>query len=78
MGGVETGEDAYRKLRLGANAVQIYTGFIYGGPGTVKRILRELEALLRRDGFTSVRDVVGVDVRAPVQALPTSPSTLPS
>ena len=32
-------EAAYRKLRLGATAVQLYTGLVYHGPGLVKEIL---------------------------------------
>jgi dihydroorotate dehydrogenase len=37
-----TPEDALEKLKAGADLVQIYTGFIYEGPGFVKRINRAL------------------------------------
>ena len=60
-GGVTSAEDAYRKLRLGATVVQLYTGLIYRGPGVVREILRGLPALLERDGFESVADAVGAD-----------------
>ncbi|CAM4528716.1 hypothetical protein COEX109129_42435 [Corallococcus exiguus] len=63
VGGVFTAQDVYEKLRAGATVVQVYTGFIYEGPGMVDRILPELGALLARDGFASVRDVIGVDAR---------------
>ena len=33
-----TAEDAVEKLKAGADLIQIYTGFIYQGPGIVKRI----------------------------------------
>ncbi|MCW5940216.1 MAG: quinone-dependent dihydroorotate dehydrogenase [Fimbriimonadaceae bacterium] len=33
VGGVMGPEDARRKLELGASLVQVYTGFVYGGPG---------------------------------------------
>ncbi|HZN91790.1 MAG TPA: quinone-dependent dihydroorotate dehydrogenase [Myxococcales bacterium] len=62
-GGVMTAEDAYRKIRAGASAVQLYTGFIYGGPWTVPRLLGDLAALLRRDGFSSVSEAIGADLR---------------
>ena len=57
-GGVSTAEDAYRKLRLGATVVQLYTGLVYRGPGVVKEILRDLGALLDRDGHASVAEAV--------------------
>jgi len=38
VGGIDSGEDALEKIRAGADLVQIYTGFIYQGPGLVKRI----------------------------------------
>lgn len=42
VGGIYTSEDAKEKLAAGADLVQVYTGFIYEGPGMVKRILRGL------------------------------------
>lgn len=44
VGGVETAADALERLRAGASLVQLYTGLVYGGPGTVKRMLRGLSA----------------------------------
>jgi len=38
VGGIMTPEDALRKLEAGASLLQIYTGFIYEGPGFVNRI----------------------------------------
>ncbi|MFZ2905374.1 MAG: quinone-dependent dihydroorotate dehydrogenase [Cyclobacteriaceae bacterium] len=38
VGGIMTEQDAIEKLKAGADLVQIYTGFIYEGPGFVKRI----------------------------------------
>jgi dihydroorotate dehydrogenase len=59
VGGVGSGRDAYAKIRAGANAVQLYTALVFEGPGLVLRILRELAALLRADGFSSTREAVG-------------------
>lgn len=42
VGGIHTGADAIEKLNAGASLVQLYTGFIYEGPGIVKRINKEL------------------------------------
>lgn len=41
-GGVFTGTDAKEKLEAGASLVQVWTGFIYEGPGIVKKICRYL------------------------------------
>ena len=61
VGGIFTAEDAYRKIRNGASLVQLITGLIYGGPGTVKRINKVLVKLLERDGFSNISEAVGVD-----------------
>ncbi len=42
VGGIHSPEDAAEKLAAGAALVQLYTGFIYEGPGLVKRICRHL------------------------------------
>lgn len=63
VGGISSGQDAYRKIRQGASLVQIYTVLIYRGPWIAARIARELWALLERDGFGSVADAVGADLR---------------
>jgi dihydroorotate dehydrogenase len=60
-GGVSNGEEAYIKIRAGASLIQLYTALIYHGPFLVKRIKRELAALLERDGFSSVTAAVGID-----------------
>lgn len=42
VGGIYTGDDAIEKLDAGASLVQVYTGFIYEGPGIVKRINKKI------------------------------------
>ena len=54
VGGIDSGREAYRRIRLGASAVQIYSALIYEGPGLVRRIKRELAALLKANGFSTV------------------------
>lgn len=63
-GGIASAEDAYARIRGGASAVQLYSAMIYEGPGLAARISAGLVALLRRDGFTSVAEAVGVDMRS--------------
>lgn len=41
-GGIFTGEDAKEKIDAGASLVQLWTGFIYSGPGIVKNIVKQI------------------------------------
>src|SRR5262249_31475889 len=61
VGGIFTAEDAYEKIKAGASAVQLYTGFVYEGPAAVKRINRGLLRLMERDRFHSIAQAVGAD-----------------
>jgi dihydroorotate dehydrogenase len=45
VGGIHSAKDALEKLEAGACLVQIYTGFIYEGPGLIREINREIERL---------------------------------
>jgi len=59
VGGVDSGAEAYERLRMGACAVQIYSALVFEGPGLVGRIKRELAARLRADGFSTAAEAVG-------------------
>jgi dihydroorotate dehydrogenase len=63
VGGIFTAQDAYAKIKAGAALVELYTGLIYGGPGTARQILKKLPDLLNRDGFTNIAQAVGVEAR---------------
>ena len=60
VGGIESGEDAWARIRAGASAVQVYSALIYEGPGLVGAIKRDLAARLRAEGFAALSDAVGV------------------
>ncbi len=62
-GGVNSGEDAYRKIRAGASLVQVYTALVFEGPLVIQKMKKELAQLLRRDGYSSVAQAVGADHR---------------
>ncbi|RWR49364.1 quinone-dependent dihydroorotate dehydrogenase [Sinirhodobacter ferrireducens] len=59
VGGIGSAEQAYEKIRAGASAVQVYSAMVYAGLSLVPEIARGLDALLARDGFTSVAEAVG-------------------
>ena len=59
VGGVFSGEDAYKKICIGATIVQLYTAFAFKGPLVFHKILEELNTLLKKDGFNHISDAVG-------------------
>lgn len=59
VGGVFTADDAWEKISAGASLIQLYTGFIYRGPGIAKEINEGLEQILSREGFRSFDEAVG-------------------
>nr|CAG4651101.1 EOG090X08P9 [Simocephalus serrulatus]SVE94326.1 EOG090X08P9 [Simocephalus serrulatus] len=59
VGGVASGQDAYEKVLAGASLIQLYTSFAFQGPPVVRRIKRELDELLRLNGYQSVAEAVG-------------------
>lgn len=58
-GGIFNGDDLYEKISLGAHLAQIYTGWVYGGPGAVPRILRELAMRMDREGIAGLSALRG-------------------
>jgi dihydroorotate dehydrogenase len=42
VGGIHSPQDAIDKLNAGASLIQLYTGFIYEGPGLIKRINKKI------------------------------------
>ncbi len=59
VGGIATAADAWARICAGASLVQLYSALVYEGPGLPRRMVRGLEALMRRDGFASVAEAVG-------------------
>ena len=63
VGGIFSASDVYEKIRLGASAVQIYSGFVYNGSMHIKKMEMELENLLLNDGYSSIDKAVGASIR---------------
>jgi dihydroorotate dehydrogenase len=59
VGGIFTAENAWEKIAAGASLVQLYTGFIYQGPGIAHEINRGLEQILKREGFNRLDEAIG-------------------
>lgn len=63
VGGVFSAENAYQKIRSGANLLQLITGMIFEGPQVIGEINSGLVKLLERDGFKNISEARGVDVK---------------
>ncbi|XP_022108760.1 dihydroorotate dehydrogenase (quinone), mitochondrial-like [Acanthaster planci] len=63
VGGISSGQDAYEKIKAGACLIQLYTALAYEGPPLVKRIKRELDDLLKANGYKTVGEAIGSDHR---------------
>lgn len=59
VGGIFTAEDAWEKICAGASLLQVYTGFIYEGPGIAKRINNELTKIMRREMVSHLDQAIG-------------------
>src|SRR4029450_6262317 len=57
VGGIFTADDAWEKLAAGASLVQLYTGFVYGGPQTARTIATGLLERMDREGVRHVSEV---------------------
>lgn len=63
VGGIFSAADAWEKIAAGASLIQLYTGFIYEGPGIARRINDGLSEILRREGFNTIDEAVGCHVK---------------
>ncbi len=59
VGGIFTAQDAWEKICAGASLVQLYTGFIYQGPGIVAEINKGLQEILTREDMGSLDEAIG-------------------
>ena len=59
VGGIFTAADGWEKICAGASLIQLYTGFIYEGPGVARRINEGLAEILKSEGFASLDEAVG-------------------
>lgn len=64
VGGIDSAEAAYARIRAGASLIQLYTALVYRGPGLIGEITQGLERLLAKDGFSSLEQAIGADHRS--------------
>ena len=61
VGGVDSGQSVFEKITAGANAVQLYTGMVYKGPGIIKDIKKELISILKKENLKNISQAIGIN-----------------
>lgn len=64
VGGVDSAEAAFAKIRAGATLVQLYSALVYKGPGLVREIKAGLASQARRAGLPRLTALIGRDAAA--------------
>lgn len=58
-GGISSASEVLWRIEHGANLVQLFTGFIYKGPGIASMINKDLVNMLKIEGFSHISQAVG-------------------
>jgi len=61
VGGIDSAQEAYRRIKAGASLVQIYSGIVFHGPDMIMDINKKLIELLQADGYTNITEAIGAD-----------------
>ena len=63
VGGIENAKDVYKKIKLGASLVQVYSSLTLNPLGFINHMKRELSMMLTEDGFSNINEAVGIDLK---------------
>jgi dihydroorotate dehydrogenase len=62
VGGIDSAQEAYARIKAGASLVQIYSALVYAGPGLVQAMNTQLAQLLHLDGFSTIAQAIGTEL----------------
>jgi dihydroorotate dehydrogenase len=74
VGGIDSVERAWQKLRAGADAIQLYTGMVHAGAGLARQLRRGLHAKLEAEGVAHLSQVSGRRRLVPEPSAPLTPT----
>ena len=63
VGGIDSADEAYRRLKAGASLIQTYSSFIFKGPSLNRAINLGILERMEKDGFNHISEVIGSDRR---------------
>lgn len=61
-GGIDDGDEAYERIKLGASLVQVYSAMIFEGPSICKNINQTILQRLQEDGFKNITEAIGKEL----------------
>jgi len=61
VGGIDSAEEAYRRIKAGASLIQVFSMLIYRGPELIREINDGLVELIKEDGYENITQAIGVD-----------------
>lgn len=61
VGGINSAEDAYAKIKAGASLIQLYTALVFNGPAMINCMKEALIKKLDEDGLKTIGQAVGLD-----------------
>jgi len=63
VGGIDSADEAYKRIKAGASLVQIYSMLVYKGPALIKEINEGIIELLKNDGYNHISEAIGADLK---------------
>ena len=63
VGGISSAIEAYERIKMGANLIQIYSSFIFNGPKLNYEISKGILELMDKDGFHHISEAIGADTK---------------
>ena len=61
VGGIDSADEAYRRIKAGASLVQVLSGIVFHGPDMIMNMNKGLVRLLKADGYTNITQAIGAN-----------------
>ena len=61
VGGIDSAEEAYKRIKAGASLVQVLSAIVFHGPTLIRDINIGLIELLKADGYENITEAIGAD-----------------
>ncbi len=63
VGGIDSGKEAYHRIKAGASLIQVLSALIYKGPSLAREINQTILTELEKDGFHHISEAIGSDLK---------------